>query len=137
LDTLCTTESIKKFFNQIPDTKKFINYKNRKHGYSKSFYSDMKKFLDKYTTEKNKTFTAYRHGKNILFRVLFTFKDNIFKKSYVVFTDNSLDPKTEELLISAATYNGDCNGEIMEIYPIETVEEWNMIEAKIKSLGEK
>ncbi|MEG2458017.1 MAG: DUF1292 domain-containing protein [Bacilli bacterium] len=83
---------------------------------------------------KNKnTFTIVdKDGKEKEFRILFTIEDK--KKNYIVYTD---DKKDEEGLIStyASIYNieSDIDDEL-DLLPIETEEEWTMIENYLNKL---
>ncbi|MBQ7917155.1 MAG: DUF1292 domain-containing protein [Firmicutes bacterium] len=65
--------------------------------------------------------------------VLFTFDSDETKKSYVVFTDNSLD-EDGGVKVFANTYEpGNPNG---RLGPIETDREWDSIEVILETLQE-
>lgn len=84
--------------------------------------------------EKNRYFTVTdKSGQTIEYEILFTFDSDETKKSYIVFTDNSLD-KDGNIITYAATY--DKNGDTLELEDIETDEEWNLIENLLSSIEE-
>ena len=84
--------------------------------------------------EKNRYFTVTdKSGKTIEYEILFTFDSDETGKSYIVFTDNSLD-EDGNIITYAATY--DKNGETLELQDIETDEEWNVIENLLSSIEE-
>ena len=68
-------------------------------------------------------FTINKNGKKINYDVILTFKSEITKKDYVVYTDNSYDEENK-LKIYAAIYNPLSNEFIKEV---EEQEEWNEI----------
>jgi len=73
-------------------------------------------------------------GNEILCEILFTFDSDLFKKSYVLFypvTENEED----DIEVMAASYNPgeDNNG---ELHPIESDEEWELIERVLKQYEE-
>ncbi len=84
--------------------------------------------------EKNRYFTVTdKSGKTIEYEILFTFDSEETRKSYIVFTDNSLDEEGN-IVTYAATY--DKNGETLELQDIETDAEWNVIENLLASIEE-
>lgn len=64
-------------------------------------------------------------GKRINCQILFTFDSYDFGKSYVVYTDNTLD-MNGELRTYASVY--DPSGDGYALKEIETQEEWDMID---------
>ena len=74
----------------------------------------------KFTIKNNK-------GEELECDVLFTFDSDEFKKSYIVFTDNSLD-ENGNIKVYANTY---------DLGKIETEKEWSVIEDLLSSLQEK
>ena len=84
--------------------------------------------------EKNRYFTVTdKSGKTIEYEILFTFDSEETRKSYIVFTDNSLDEEGN-IVTYAATY--DKNWETLELQDIETDAEWNVIENLLASIEE-
>ena len=85
--------------------------------------------------DKEGTFTIIdEEGKEITYDILFTFDSEETKKSYVVFTDNSVDESG-----SIATYASiyDPTGESKELEPITTDAEWDLIENLLAQIEEK
>lgn len=66
--------------------------------------------------------------------ILFTFASDETKKNYIVYTDRSVDD-TGAIKVYANIY--DTSGGTKELFPIETEEEWNTIEAILSKLEEK
>ena len=84
--------------------------------------------------EKNRYFTVTdQSGNTREYEILFTFDSDELKKSYIVFTDNSLDEEGN-VVTYAAVY--DKNGETLKLNDIETEEEWNIIENLLSSIEE-
>ena len=84
--------------------------------------------------ENNRYFTVTdQSGNTREYEILFTFDSDELKKSYIVFTDNSLDEEGN-VVTYAAVY--DKNGEILKLNDIETEEEWNIIENLLSSIEE-
>lgn len=86
---------------------------------------------------KNKegTFTIIdEEGNEITYDILFTFDSEETKKSYVVFTDNTVDESG-----SIATYASiyDPTGESKELEPITTDAEWDLIENLLSQIEDK
>ena len=73
-------------------------------------------------------------GKSIECDVLFTFDSDEFKKSYIIFTDNTLD-ENGNIKVYANTY--DPSGKDIDLGKIETDKEWEVIENLLASLQEK
>jgi len=79
------------------------------------------------------------NGKEIECEVLFTFESSETNKSYVVYTDDSKDEEGNTK-VYASSYVASEDGEIKQTFPIETEEEWkiieivlNEVEAEVKS----
>ncbi len=87
----------------------------------------MDKSTGKFTIKNNE-------GKELECDVLFTFDSEETKKSYIVFTDNTLD-ENNNIKVYANTY--DPEGKIDELGPVETKKEWQIIENLLSSLQEK
>ena len=84
--------------------------------------------------EKNRYFTITdKDGKVVEYEILFTFDSEETGKSYIVFTDNSLDD-AGSIITFAAVYDKD--GESLELQDIKTDEEWNLIENLLASIEE-
>ena len=83
---------------------------------------------------KNRYFTVTdQNGNTKEYEILFTFETDETKKSYIVFTDNTLDCDGN-VITYAATY--DKNGENLVLGDIETDAEWNVIEHLLSSIEE-
>lgn len=73
-------------------------------------------------------------GNEELFEVLFTFDSEEFNKSYVLYYPAGADDdETEEIEIHASSYIPDEDGEDGNMQPIETEEEWAMIEEMLNT----
>ncbi|MBQ9744062.1 MAG: DUF1292 domain-containing protein [Clostridia bacterium] len=68
-------------------------------------------------------------GKETICEILFTYHSDEFNKNYVVF----MDTETEE--VSAGIYNSDDEGE-GDLFPVETEEEWAMLEELLEEYAE-
>jgi uncharacterized protein YrzB (UPF0473 family) len=85
--------------------------------------------------DKNNVFTVTNdEGKEVECEVLFTFDSEETKKSYMVYTDNTLD-KDGNVRVYASVY--DPKGENTELLPIETDREWKIIETILESIQEE
>lgn len=83
----------------------------------------------------NGTFTITNNkGEELECNVLFTFDSEEFNKSYIVFTDNTLDDNGK-IKVYANTY--DPTGADIALGQIETDKEWEVIEGLLSSLQEK
>ena len=85
--------------------------------------------------EKKGVFTIVNdEGKEIECEILFTFDSDETKKSYIVYTDNTLDEEgsTKDF---ASVY--DPTGQNPSLLPIETEKEWQVIENILSSVQEK
>lgn len=81
--------------------------------------------------EEKMTFKVFDdNGKEIECEVLFTFESDETKKNYIVYTDNTLDSEGNTK-VYASVYTPDT--EETKLEPIESEQEWAMIE---KILGE-
>ena len=61
------------------------------------------------------------NGNEIIYDVLFTFESDETNKNYIVYTDNSKDEEGN-IQVYASIY--DPTGKDLNLYPIETDEEW-------------
>ncbi len=88
--------------------------------------------------EKNNKFTVINdEGKQIECEVLFTFDSDETKKSYIVYTDNTKD-EIGNIKVYASIYDPKAmDDNKMQLEPIETEKEWNIIETILESLQEE
>lgn len=84
--------------------------------------------------EKQLTFID-EEGNEILCEILFTFESEEFNKSYVLFYPVA-DAEGEDIEVMAAAYSPTENGE-GELLPIETDEEWDLIEDVLAQFDEE
>lgn len=83
-------------------------------------------------TNDNMSFTVVdENGKETKCDVLFTFDSEETGKSYIVYTDNSLD-EGGNTKVFASIYNPD--SEDQRLMPIETEKEWKIIEIILEEL---
>jgi len=84
--------------------------------------------------KNNSVFTIKNEkGMEVECEVLFTFDSDQTKKSYLIYTDNTMD-ESGALKVYANIY--DPSGNNMNLLPIETEEEWNTVEAILSKLEE-
>lgn len=87
------------------------------------------------TEEKKGIFTIVDDkGKEIECEILFTFDSDETKKSYIVYTDNTLDEEGSTK-VYASVY--DPTGQNPALMPIESEKEWLVIENILSSVQEK
>ncbi|MBQ8659678.1 MAG: DUF1292 domain-containing protein [Bacilli bacterium] len=85
--------------------------------------------------EKKGIFTIINdEGKEVECEILFTFDSDETKKSYIVYTDNTLDDQGSTK-VYASVY--DPTGNNPSLMPIETEKEWLVIENILSSVQEK
>lgn len=73
-------------------------------------------------------------GNEQLCNVLFTFESEEFGKSYVLYYPiGAEEDENEEIEIHASSFSPNENGEDGELLPIETEEEWEMIEEMLNT----
>lgn len=73
-------------------------------------------------------------GNEILCEVLFTFESEEFGKSYVLYYPVSDENEDEEdIEIHASSFSPSDNGEDGELQPIETEEEWDLVEEMLNT----
>lgn len=85
-------------------------------------------------TKKNTFQVINDEGKEVMCEVLFTFDSDETKKSYIAYTDNTLD-EIGNVKVYASIY--DKTGESKELLPIETEKEWQIIENIFSKLQDK
>jgi uncharacterized protein YrzB (UPF0473 family) len=74
------------------------------------------------------------NGNEQLCEVLFTFESEEFNKSYVLYYPLGADEDdSEEVEIHASSFNPNADGEDGELEPIETEEEWDLIEEMLNT----
>ena len=73
-------------------------------------------------------------GNEILCEILFTFDSDLFKKSYVLFYPVS-ESNEDNIEVMAAAYDPG-REDADELFPIETDEEWELIETVLKQYEE-
>ena len=84
---------------------------------------------------KNNKFTIINDsGEELECEVLFTVDSDETKKSYIVYTDNTVD-ETGNVKAYASIY--DPSGENLKLFPIETDKEWAIVENILSSAQEK
>ena len=71
------------------------------------------------------------NGKEVECEVLFTFDSDETGKSYMVYTDNSVD-EDENTRVYASIYNP--NQDQIKLEPIETDKEWKIIETILEEI---
>lgn len=77
-------------------------------------------------------------GNEQLYEVLFTFDSDEFEKSYVLyFPVGAEEDDNEEIEIHASAYVQNEEGEEGSLQPIETDEEWDMIEEMLNTFLEE
>ena len=74
------------------------------------------------------------NGEEVMCDVLFTFDSEETKKSYIVYTDNSKDAEGN-VQVFASIY--DPNKEDQKLEPIQTEQEWKVIETILNTLQEE
>lgn len=85
--------------------------------------------------EKKGVFTIVDDkGKEIECEILFTFDSDETRKSYIVYTDNTLDEEGSTK-VYASVY--DPTGQNSALMPIETEKEWLVIENILSSVQQK
>ncbi len=85
--------------------------------------------------EKKGVFTIINDlGEEVECEILFTFDSDETKKSYIVYTDNTLD-ENGSTKVYASIY--DPTGQNPQLTPIETEKEWLVIENILSSVQEK
>lgn len=90
--------------------------------------------------EKNSFTVIDQNGEEKSYDVLFTFDNDETKKSYIVYTDNTLDEKGN-IEVYASIYDpkdlkSDENNEFaaLPLKPIETEKEWKIIETILNEM---
>ena len=85
--------------------------------------------------EKKGIFTIVNEeGQEVECEILFTFDSEETKKSYIVYTDNTLDEEGNTK-VYASVYDPSCQSAALT--PIETEKEWQVIENILTSVQQK
>ena len=84
---------------------------------------------------KNQFTLIDEEGKEVVYDVLFTFDSEETNKSYIVYTDNTLD-EDGNIQVYASTYQKG-EGTSAKLDPIETDKEWKIIETILQSIEEE
>ena len=85
--------------------------------------------------EERMTFKIFNdEGQEVECEVLFTFDSDETKKSYMVYTDNTVDEEGNTK-VYASIYNP--NEENPKLEPIETDKEWKIIETILEEIQKK
>ncbi len=83
---------------------------------------------------QDNTFTIVNdEGKEVKCEILFTYEDEKTKKNYIAYTDNTTDEEGNTK-VYASIFNP--NEENPVLLPIETEEEWKLIEGILNSLSQ-
>ena len=85
--------------------------------------------------EEKMTFKVYdNEGKEVECEALFTFESDETKKSYMVYTDNTIDEEGNTKVYASIYDPNDPNS---KLEPIETEKEWKIIETILSELQEE
>ncbi len=89
--------------------------------------------MDSKENKQETTFTILNdNGEEIKCEILFTYEDEKTKKNYIAYTDNTLDEEGNTK-VYASIFNPEEENPVL--LPIETDEEWKMIEGILSSLS--
>lgn len=88
--------------------------------------------MNKEQENQDNTFTIINdEGKEVKCEILFTYQDEKTKKNYIAYTDNTLDEEGNTK-VYASIFNPEEENPVLQ--PIETDEEWKLIEGILSSL---
>ena len=96
--------------------------------------NDSEKGKNKQKENKNLFSIVTDKGETLDCEVVLTIDSDEFKKSYLVYTDHSMDDNGNYVTY-ASVY--DPTGKDLKLYPIESDEEWDMIESVLSSAQRK
>lgn len=89
--------------------------------------------MNKEEKKQDSTFTIVNdNGEEIKCEILFTYEDEKTKKNYIAYTDNTLDEEGNTK-VYASIFNPEEENPVL--LPIETDEEWKLIEGILTSLS--
>ena len=83
---------------------------------------------------KNQFKLKDEYGKETVYDVLFTFDNEETSKSYIVYTDNSLDEFGNVQVYASVYYKGT---DSTKLDPIQTDKEWKIIEKILETIQEE
>ena len=83
---------------------------------------------------KNQFKLRDEYGKETVYDVLFTFDNEETNKSYIAYTDNSVDEKGNVQVYASVYYPGT---DSTKLDPIETDKEWQVIEKILETIQEE
>lgn len=89
--------------------------------------------LDEFEEEPQLITVTDEEGKDQVCEVIHTFSSEHFGKSYVLYVPATEEP-IDERDIFAAQYIAGNEGQIEELYPIESDEEWEFVEEVLNTL---
>ena len=84
--------------------------------------------------EKNQFKLKDEYGNETVYDVLFTFDNEETNKSYIAYTDNSVDEKGNVQVYASVYYPGT---DSTKLDPIETEKEWQVIEKILVTIQEE
>mgnify|MGYP001809804854 CR=1 FL=1 len=84
--------------------------------------------------EKPLMFITNEQGEKLACEILFTFESDETKKSYVVYTDNTLDEEKNKRTYASIF---DPEKENSDLFPVETEREWEIIANILTGLQSK
>ena len=84
--------------------------------------------------DKNQFVTKDEYGKEKVYDILFTFDNEETNKSYIAYTDNSLDDNGN-IEVYASIYQETEEG--IKLDPIETDKEWQVIDKILETIQEE
>ncbi|MBU8584549.1 DUF1292 domain-containing protein [Priestia megaterium] len=86
------------------------------------------------SVEENKITIVDENGNEQLCEILFTFDSDQYNKSYVIYYPIGADQDDEdEIEIHASAFTPSEDGQDGELQPIETEEEWDMVEEMVNT----
>ena len=89
--------------------------------------------MNKEEKKQDSTFTIVNdNGEEIKCEILFTYEDEKTKKNYIAYTENTLDDEGNTK-VYASIFNPEEENPVL--LPIETDEEWKLIEGILTSLS--
>ena len=88
--------------------------------------------------KQNQLILVDEDGTEVLCNILFTFDSDEFGKSYVLFSPVSSEENEDgEVEVAAASYIPQEDGSVGELNPIETDEEWELVESVLAQFDEE
>lgn len=94
--------------------------------------------MDNQLEKQNQLILVDEDGTEVLCNILFTFDSDEFGKSYVLFSPVSTEEdENGEVEVAAASYIPKEDGTVGELNPIETDEEWELVESVLAQFDEE